>query len=184
MLDVCGNLREDPWVWSLNLCSLSFPLKKNTPLSVSMLAGKSSLTWCQTCDVESFWERREVRGAHATPRRRAPISWSQQNCCWFQRWSMETKLHVDWQVRAWEIPHQPSFSLNMHLSLVSLSNNTVVNNLGNDLQCLKTFIALWVCSLVMFWASWMPPQIKIFIMELLAHTQSSPRKGSENIWCL
>ena len=39
----------------------------------------------------------------------------------------------------------------MHLSLVSLSNNTLVNNLGNDLQCLKTFIALWVCSLVMFY---------------------------------
>ena len=83
--------------------------------------------------------------------RRAPISWSQQNSCWLQRWSMEIKLHTDWQVRAWEIPHQPSFSLNMHLSLVSLSNNTLVNNLGNDLQCLKTFIALWVCSLVMFY---------------------------------
>ena len=34
---------------------------------------------------------------------------------------------------------------------VSLSNNTLVNNLGNDLQCLKTFIALWVCSLVVFY---------------------------------
>lgn len=134
---------------SLNLYSFAILFEKQCSISHMLEGEERCLTLGHRWRGVLLWEVRYPRLTHYHWRH-GPLSLISRIPVGFKGYSMKIRSRKNWQIRASESPQKPCFFLNMHFYLASLSNDIIVNNLVNDLQCLKTFMGLGVCNLVMF----------------------------------